>query len=161
MLRNDAPVSAESPKTTEAAESKPPPQSHTRAIDSSELWEKALANLKQSGKHQDIVATIEGHLIGDKLTTPDGKIDASECFRDVKDKISQAAKGLQSGSGTSSFVQKTVSVLNMAVPIGDVAVCFDPVHAALPWAAIRTVLMVSDSQIGEFLGETESRILRS
>ncbi|KAJ4401662.1 hypothetical protein N0V85_005470 [Neurospora sp. IMI 360204] len=42
---------------------------------------------------------------------------------------------------THRFVEKTISTLNKFIAVGDVAVSFDPVHAALPWAAVRFVLV--------------------
>ncbi|PMD67612.1 WD40 repeat-like protein, partial [Hyaloscypha bicolor E] len=128
----------------------------------SKLWERAFENLKDSGKHKDIIAIIKDHLVDTKPPSSDGRmdpnsttsaskidvktteldseIDAGECFREAKDEISQEGEHLE--STTREFVQKTVSVLNMTLSIGDVAVSFDPVHAALPWAAIRTVLLL-------------------
>lgn len=45
-------------------------------------------------------------------------------------------------SNTSRFVKQVVSTLTKFAVLGDVAVSVDPVHAALPWAAVRLVLMV-------------------
>ncbi|KAJ5959510.1 uncharacterized protein N7479_006660 [Penicillium vulpinum] len=35
-----------------------------------------------------------------------------------------------------------LSILNKFLSVGDVAVSFDPVHAALPWAAVRSVIVI-------------------
>lgn len=40
------------------------------------------------------------------------------------------------------YVERYVPVINKFVSVSDVAVSFDPVHAALPWAAVRFVLVV-------------------
>jgi len=40
-------------------------------------------------------------------------------------------------------IDKSVGVLTHFLAAGDVAVSFDPVHAALPWAGMRVVLIVS------------------
>jgi hypothetical protein len=40
-------------------------------------------------------------------------------------------------------IDKSVQVLAHFLAAGDVAVSFDPVHAALPWAGMRVVLVVS------------------
>lgn len=40
-------------------------------------------------------------------------------------------------------IDKSTGVLTHFLSAGDVAVSFDPVHAALPWAGIRVVLVVS------------------
>ena len=42
----------------------------------------------------------------------------------------------------SSYVEETIYALNQFVSVGDVAVSYDPVHAALPWAFVRAVLVV-------------------
>jgi hypothetical protein len=40
-------------------------------------------------------------------------------------------------------IDKSVGVLTHFLAAGDVAVSFDPIHAALPWAGIRVILVVS------------------
>jgi hypothetical protein len=40
-------------------------------------------------------------------------------------------------------ISKIIDFLQKFKEVGDVAVSFDPVHAALPWAAFRFILMVS------------------
>jgi hypothetical protein len=40
-------------------------------------------------------------------------------------------------------IDRGVGVLNQFLAAGDVAVSFDPVHAALPWAGMRVILVVS------------------
>lgn len=61
------------------------------------------------------------------------------------------------------FVEKTVSILNKFVAVGDVAVSFDPVHAALPWAAVRFVLVVSGSGLDRvlYLSKGQVRLSRA
>ncbi|KAJ4395680.1 hypothetical protein N0V85_006466 [Neurospora sp. IMI 360204] len=44
-------------------------------------------------------------------------------------------------------VEQTVSVINKFLAVGDVAASFDPVHAALPWAAVRFVLVHALSEL--------------
>lgn len=46
-----------------------------------------------------------------------------------------------------SSIGKLLSVLNSFASVGDVAVSFDPAHAALPWAAVRSVLVVSSLSV--------------
>jgi hypothetical protein len=41
--------------------------------------------------------------------------------------------------------EKFVRWIDMFKEIGDVAIQYDPAHAALPWAGIRLILQVSDS----------------
>ena len=42
----------------------------------------------------------------------------------------------------SEKAESIISCLNKLKEVGDVAVQYDPCHAALPWAAIRLVLQV-------------------
>lgn len=43
----------------------------------------------------------------------------------------------------TTSIGKLLSVLNKFLSAGDVAVSFDPTHTALPWAAVRCVIVVS------------------
>lgn len=45
--------------------------------------------------------------------------------------------------GLRDVVNRIIPWVNKFKEIGDIVVNFDPVHAALPWAAFRFVLMVS------------------
>jgi hypothetical protein len=44
---------------------------------------------------------------------------------------------------TRNRIRKAVILLDKIVTVGDVAVTSDPIHAALAWAAFRTIVKVS------------------
>ena len=128
--------------------------SHTRSAKVSggncELWDKALRHLRESKKDQDIVSIVEGVVknpADDNATAEGTPSTAKSLAMDIKRKMEQEIESQQHDSETRRFVEKTVSVLNKFVSVGDVAVSFDPVHAALPWAAVRFVLVVSSSAV--------------
>ena len=113
-----------------------------------ELWDRALRQLRKSKADRDIVAVIEEIVknpAGNNEITEGGPGTVKGFAKDIKEKMELQIKGQGENSDTNRFVQKTVSVLNRFISVGDVAVNFDPVHAALPWAAVRFVLVVSSS----------------
>jgi hypothetical protein len=113
-----------------------------------ELWDRALRQLRKSKADRDIVAVIEEiakNPAGNNEITEGGPATVKGFAKDIKEKLELQIKGQGENSDTNRFVQKTVSVLNRFISVGDVAVNFDPVHAALPWAAVRFVLVVSSS----------------
>jgi hypothetical protein len=128
--------------------------SHTRSAKVSwancELWDKALRHLQESKKDRDIVSIVEGVAknLADNNATAEGTPSTTKSLaKDIKQKMEQEIGSQQHDSETRRFVEKTVSVLNKFISVGDVAVNFDPVHAALPWAAVRFVLVVSSSAV--------------
>jgi len=128
--------------------------SHTRFVKASwgncELWDKALRLLEESKKDRDIVSVVEGvakNLADDNATAEGTPSAAKSLAKDIKQKMEQEIESQQHESEARRFVEKTVSVLNKFVSVGDVVINFDPVHAALPWAAVRFVLVVSSSAV--------------
>jgi hypothetical protein len=115
-----------------------------------ELWDKALRHLQESKKDRDIVSIAEGmakNLADDNANAEGAPSTAKSLAKDIKQKMEQEIESQQHDNETCRYVEKTVSVLNKFVSVGDVAVNFDPVHAALPWAAVRFVLVVSSSAV--------------
>ncbi|KAI0475504.1 ankyrin repeat-containing domain protein [Xylariaceae sp. FL0804] len=49
------------------------------------------------------------------------------------------------GTGAIRVIKRVVAILQQFGPVIDTAVSFDPVHAALPWAAVRAVLVLLNS----------------
>ncbi len=116
----------------------------------SDLWDKALRQLQESGEHKGIVAVVERFKTSSAAgnTNPQcGPGSVRGLAMDIKEKMEQEINGNQYDSETYRFVGKIVSVLKKFVAVGDVAVNFDPVHAALPWAVVRFVLVVSSSTV--------------
>ncbi|KAK7419209.1 hypothetical protein QQZ08_010978 [Neonectria magnoliae] len=68
---------------------------------------------------------------------------------DIQERINKAFKEDQHDSTVRSIIESSVSVLAKFASVGDVAVSFDPVHAALPWAAVRSVviLLIANSEL--------------
>ena len=124
-----------------------PPKTYTS---DSDLWDKALRQLQESGKHEGIVA-VAGRFATNPAadhTNPErGPGSVRGLAKDIKEKMEQEINRNQHDSETYRFVEKIVSVLNEFVAVGDVAVNFDPVHAALPWAVVRFVLVVSSPTV--------------
>jgi hypothetical protein len=136
-----------SPGKGEDPENKAQAQRRAQAAKLNEFWQKGLMELENSGKHEDIVRTIRENLILERLKTenlgPDNT-DGSLTFKDVQQELSGASNELQNSLATQNFVKRAVSVFSTVAPIFDVVATYDPVHAALPWAAVRTVVMVSE-----------------
>lgn len=104
------------------------------------LWEDAIVKIQNSNEDPKLVAVVKE--LGTQATlSPDDTVRTiaamieGEMKRGVEDQ--HAFKGV-----ASTFVEQTVSVINKFLAVGDVVASFDPVHAALPWAAVRFVLVV-------------------
>lgn len=98
------------------------------------LWEKAVDALPQKDKDT---------LPLDRVTTP------AELLADTNDRISRAkGKPVILPNGETFLVrdvlEKIAKWVKKFVEVGDVAAQYDPGHAALPWAALRLILQVSD-----------------
>ncbi|RKK77386.1 Vegetative incompatibility protein HET-E-1 [Fusarium oxysporum] len=123
-----------------------------------DLWDKALAHLSESEHDRDIVAivkTFAENPIGDNATANGRPSSTEDLAKDISERMAQAIQDGQHGReqrewkvtvghkeySARGMVDKTVNILNKFVGVGDIAVNFDPVHAALPWAAVRFVLV--------------------
>jgi hypothetical protein len=128
--------------------------SHTQSAKASwgdcELWDKALRHLQESKRDLDIVSIVEGFAKNpaDNNAIAEGTPSTAKSLaKDIKQKMEHEIESQQHDSETRRSVENIVSVLNKFISVGDVAVNFDPVHAALPWAAVRFVLVVSSSAV--------------
>jgi hypothetical protein len=95
--------------------------------------------LKESERRKDIIANVEAFA---------RELDRDSTNRkglavDIQKKIDEALMDQQHDIKTRRSMENAVSILSKFASVGDVAVSFDPVHAALPWAAVRSVLVVS------------------
>ncbi|KAJ5649099.1 uncharacterized protein N7484_002822 [Penicillium longicatenatum] len=90
---------------------------------------REMPSLKDEEKH--IVATVVGDLHLDNA-------NRKGLAADIQKKLDEAYPHRD----RTSSIEKLLLVLNRFVSVGDVAVSFDPVHAALPWAALRSVLVI-------------------
>ncbi|KAM5359025.1 hypothetical protein ACJA88_015235 [Fusarium oxysporum] len=133
-------------------------QSEGKSLSKLDLWDKALAHLSESEYDRDIVAivkTFAENPIGNNATANGRPSSTEDLAKDISERMAQAIQAGQHGReqrewkvtigdkeySVRGLVDKTVKILNKFVGVGDVAVSFDPVHAALPWAAVRFVLV--------------------
>ncbi|KAL7915797.1 hypothetical protein GGI35DRAFT_6785 [Trichoderma velutinum] len=107
------------------------------------LWDRVLLKLKDS-KDRDAI-----YLIDDikKYVPQDGSSNArpiimTDLVASIKELMEHHFKDKHGHNSTSAYIERTISILNQFISVGDVAVSYDPVHAALPWAAVRAVLVV-------------------
>ncbi|KAI8674683.1 hypothetical protein NCS57_00367000 [Fusarium keratoplasticum] len=103
-----------------------------------ELWDAALEKARQSEEDKHVSEMI------DAFTTKaigDESLGARELATVIKDEMEREITSQSHDSSTSRFVKQVVSTLTKFAVLGDVAVSVDPTHAALPWAAVRLVLM--------------------
>jgi ankyrin repeat domain-containing protein 50 len=99
-----------------------------------ELWAEALASLTEiERRNVEIFARDPDH----RGTSRKGLV------LDIREKMDVALKLQRPDNRSRRIIDHSLSLLNKFASVGDVAVSFDPVHAALPWAAVRSVLVVS------------------
>ncbi|KAK4081566.1 uncharacterized protein Triagg1_2307 [Trichoderma aggressivum f. europaeum] len=106
------------------------------------LWDRVLLKVKES-KDRDAIYLIDEI---EKHVPQDGSSNArpivmTDLVSSVMEVMEQQFKDKHGHNSTSAYVEKTISMLNQFISVGDVAVSYDPVHAALPWAAVRVVLV--------------------
>lgn len=138
------------PEETKQSEQVSHTQSAKTSSSNCDLWDKALRHLQESKEDKGIVAIVERFaktLAADNATPKFGHSRVKGLAKDIKERMEQEINSKQHDSETRCFVEKTVSVLNKFLSVGDVVVNFDPIHAALPWAAVRFVLVVSSSAV--------------
>lgn len=120
-----APISTPGPETTIAQQ----------------LWDEAIARIRSSREHQGIVSAIDEQLmpaVRQDAAAYSGAV--STLVKDIADNLT--VKSQKPRSKQRWVFDHAIGLLNKFLVVGDVAVNFDPVHAALPWAAVRFVLLV-------------------
>lgn len=74
-------------------------------------------------------------------------LDSMQKLRDqnakANDRNDESERNLWDKLKIGERITKIVNILNQFVSVGDVVANFDPVHAVLPWAAVRSVFVVS------------------
>jgi len=104
------------------------------------LWQKALHSLKKTPEHQVLTETgVKEDL--HQITTSIANITASI-------KKEKEGKEWKITFGEDKIVMKDIAMkvlhwVHKFREIGDIIIQFDPVHAALPWAAFRFLLKVN------------------
>lgn len=106
------------------------------SLQSEGLWEKALTSLKDEDK-----------LFADSKTL-DKRTFLLETTKVIEEKQKQCAEKEWKIKRNGKVIPlrdifgSMVSWINKFRAVGDIAVQYDPAHAALPWAAVRFVLQV-------------------
>ncbi|KAI0103318.1 ankyrin repeat-containing domain protein [Nemania sp. FL0031] len=116
-----------------------PPQPYAS---NSGLWNEALGALPKP----EMRKLIEEHIGVQSHNVKD-------LAGDIQSKIDAAFKSQQHDSRTSHVLENAISVLKMFASAVDVAVSYDPAHAALPWALVRSVIvfLASGSELKDHL----------
>lgn len=105
------------------------------------MWEDAIAKVVNSNEDPKLVAIVKELNTASALSPND---TVSTIATMVKRDLEREVESQRSAQGfVRESVEQTVSIINKFLAVGDVAASFDPVHAALPWAAVRFVLVVS------------------
>ncbi|KAI0966492.1 hypothetical protein F4678DRAFT_449592 [Xylaria arbuscula] len=112
---------------------------------SSDMWREALSQLDESGKHK--IEKLIGELDGETTNVKSLAVT-------VQEKIDAAFKAQQHDSKSERIIGSSLELVGKFLSVVDVAVSFDPVHAALPWAAVRSVLVLVTSN-----NELKSRLI--
>lgn len=106
-----------------------------------QLWDEAITRIRSSKEHQGVFSAINDQLmpaVHHDAAAYSGTVPA--LVKDIADNL--AAKSQRPRSKQRWVFDHAIGLLNKFMIVGDVAVNFDPVHAALPWAAVRFVLLV-------------------
>ena len=142
-----------------------PPKSQVPAVSMQQQNESAQTNIKgrlaekalqklETGQYSawkgiDYILNYTKKMEPESSKT-DGKLtvkkllDGVNKLQEVLDKTKDGAeRNLWDKWKIGERMHKAAGILSLFLSAGDVAVSFDPVHAALPWAGIRVVLVVS------------------
>ncbi|EEU47186.1 uncharacterized protein NECHADRAFT_36603, partial [Fusarium vanettenii 77-13-4] len=106
-----------------------------------DLWDAALEKARDSEEDQHVSKIIDTFATKAIEDTGNKSLGAQELATIIKDEMEHEINSQYHDNNTSRFVKQVVSTLTKFAVLGDVAVSVDPVHAALPWAAVRLVLM--------------------
>lgn len=109
---------------------------------SENLWDKALEALSDHDKQQIDFSRF------DKLAVLNDLLGVVE---EKKRRCTEQSWKYKKNDGEvltlRDSLEKVVKWVNKFKEVGDVAVQYDPSHAALPWAGVRLVLQVSHSEL--------------
>ncbi|KAH6983522.1 hypothetical protein BKA56DRAFT_549075 [Ilyonectria sp. MPI-CAGE-AT-0026] len=105
-----------------------PPKPHANDYD---LWNEALESLEESDRLK--VGTFAGE---------SDSAQRQDSVANIQQKIAEAIKVPQHDSTARRIVFNSVSVLSKFASVGDVAVSIDSLHAAPPWAVIRSLITI-------------------
>lgn len=103
-----------------------------------DLWAEALGGLSE--EHRLIISRAGSDT---KLDSLESLVEAAEQKKKECDKRRWVVRLNGNSIVLRDLASKIVIWVNKFKEVGDVAVNFDPVHAALPWAGVRFLLQVS------------------
>ncbi|KAH7072565.1 hypothetical protein FB567DRAFT_205894 [Paraphoma chrysanthemicola] len=111
------------------------------------LWDEALQTLPEDDqtKYEGLISKGSGY-----ITILD---DILLCTKEKKEQCTKKRWKVRIRGRTiilSDVLEKFAVWVNKFVAVGDVAVQYDPGHAALPWAAIRFILKTSLNEVEVF-----------
>ncbi|RYP62420.1 hypothetical protein DL770_009595 [Monosporascus sp. CRB-9-2] len=124
---------------------------HTQYAKSSNryLWDKALRHLQQSEEDPDVVAILEEFTTnpaGGNVTAEGSADTVKGLAMDIKEELEYEIKSQPRDGNTGLCRKDHLNTEQVCfVLVGDVAGRFDRFHAALPWAAVRLVLVALTS----------------
>ena len=141
------------PKSQVPAVSTQQPHEPAPTVMRSRLVEKALQKLEEEKdpgwKGIDYILNY-GEKMGpepgkrDEKLTVEKLLDGMKKLPKLRDETKDdAERTLWDRLKIGERINRAAGILSLFLSAGDVAVSFDPVHAALPWAGIRVVLVVS------------------
>lgn len=100
-----------------------------------DMWTEALDLLDKKNRQNVEQVVVET------------KSDGTDRKASVKDIQGNLESFNETNSEEMGRLVQLLPVLSKFASVIDVAVSFDPVHAALPWAAVRSVLVVSSPSV--------------
>jgi len=107
-----------------------PPQPYASLVD---LWNEAMASLNEYDRREMVELNTK---IASESTHP------RDVASGLQEQLDEMFKAQNAASKAGHVIESSMRILRAFLSAGDVAVSFDPVHAALPWAAVRSVLVV-------------------
>ncbi|KAI0392363.1 ankyrin repeat-containing domain protein [Xylariaceae sp. FL0594] len=112
-----------------------PPEPYASLVD---LWNEAMDNLTEDERRE--MVELKAQAASKSTNTPQ---DVASSLQEQLDKTFKTQKADSSKAGR--VIESSIRILKEFLSAGDVAVSFDPMHAALPWAAVRAVLVLVTS----------------
>lgn len=100
-----------------------------------ELWKEAILTIKESKDGNELAETFE---ILDQASTKDSEFSLSVLIS----KLEAAMKRVGMQKKLAEAMETIIPHLNRFAVVGDIAVSTNPNPAALPWAAVRFLLLV-------------------
>ncbi|KAI1172055.1 ankyrin repeat-containing domain protein [Nemania sp. FL0916] len=107
----------------------------------SDMWNDALETLHKSKKYEKEYRAVKDHMATSDTRTRNSKSLASE----IELQLSKVLMVQERDSRLYRVIDNAVKTLNSFASAIDVAVSYDPGHAALPWAVVRSILHIMSS----------------